>query len=175
MKKIYLIPLLLSFVFSLHAQNFKLNTDEFTSKSKALFDAAKKRFVNETGDKTSVQCGNFAACYATTLQFNDGTSFIAIDNDNIKHHLTKFTLGNDLNDAKRIYDLMRSIIKSIMPQKFAEKETYEADYEGYKIHYYEYDSEIFAQTAKQPSAKIGIKKKDDKYIIELLFIEPVFK
>lgn len=159
----------------LYAQDFTLNTEEFISKTKTLFDAAKKRFNGEMGDKIAVKCGNFAGCYSTTLQFSNGSSIIGIDNDNIKHHKTDFNIGNDLTQTKNIYERMRAIIKANMPAKFAEKDTYEAEYEGYKIHYYEYDSEIFAQTAKQPSAKIGIRKKDDKYIIELMFIEPVFK
>ena len=159
----------------LQAQNYKLNTEEFTGKVKALFDAAKKRFTGEIGDKIAVKCGNFVSCYSTTLQFSNGLSVIAIDNDNIKHHKTDFTIGNDLNEAKNVCERMRAIIKGNMPTKFTEKDTYEAEYEGYKIHYYEYDSEIFAQTAKQASAKIGIKKKEDKYIIELMFVEPVFK
>jgi len=175
MKKITL--LLFSSVLSLllSAQSFKFNADEFTAKVKTLFESAKKRFASDTGEKINSKCGNFISCYAANTQFTEGISVIVIDNDNIKHHKTEFTIGSDLAEAKNIYERMRALIKANMPAKFAEKETYEGEYEGYKIHYYEFDSEIFAQTAKQPSAKIGIRKKDDKYIIELMFIEPVFK
>jgi hypothetical protein len=156
------------------AQNYTFNSNDFTEKSKTLWEAAKKRFVNESGEKTAA-CGEFSSCNKATTQYEGGTSCIAIDGEKIKHHFTTFKLGTDEAAAIATFEKMREVIKATVTDKFPQQQEYSGGYHKYMFYYYEFQHDIFSHVAKQPTAKIGLKKSGEEFIAEVYFIEPVFK
>lgn len=158
----------------LNAQTYSYNADDFTTKSKALWEAAKKRFPGESGDKVAA-CGGFASCTKAVTQFEGGNSCIALDSEKIKHHLTVFNAGSDEAAAIATFEKMRDVIKGIVTDKFPQQQEYNSSFYKYMLYYFEFSHEIFSHVAKQPSAKIGLKKDGDNFVIEVYFVEPVFK
>ncbi|MFN3916706.1 MAG: hypothetical protein ACK4K0_03090 [Flavobacteriales bacterium] len=156
------------------AQNYTFNSADFTEKSKILWEAAKKRFVAELGEKTTI-CAEFVSCNKAATQFEGGTSCIAVDSEKIKHHLTTFKLGTDENAAIATFEKMREIIKATVTDKFPQQQEYSGGYHKYMFYYYEFQHDVFSYVAKQPTAKIGLKKSGDDFIAEVYFVEPIFK
>jgi len=177
MKKISLSFLFfIAFGFVSDAQ-YALNKEDFTSKFKTLFDIAKKRFPNEKkGEKKTINEGILVAAFDATTSFANATSTrMVIDSDNILGHESRFEIGKDESEAKKIMAEMESLIKANLPPKFVIRTTYDAGYKGSVVTVIEYDSEVFAIQSKNPTAKLGLKESNGIYSVELLIMEPVFK
>lgn len=176
MKKSFLLLLLLAGSLTVSAQ-FKLDAADFGSKFKTLFEAAKKRWATEkTGAKSTISEGSFVGQYGATTSFNGAEySRIVVDGDGIHGHDTRFKIGSSKDEAKKILAEMTALIKANLPAKFIIRDTYEPDYLDGQGTVIEFDSEVFAQQAKQPSAKIGLKSINGTFMVDLTIFEPIFK
>lgn len=176
MKKIILLSLLS--VFALHAEaQFKVDAADFGTKFKTLFEAAKKRWITEkSGAKTTISEGSFVGKFDAKTTFNGAEySRIVVDGDDLHGHDTRFKIGSSKDEAKKILTEMVSLIKANLPLKFLIRETYEPDFLDGQGTVIEFDSEVFAQQAKQPSAKIGLKQVNEVFCVDLTIFEPIFK
>jgi hypothetical protein len=176
MKKILTLSLLLLATVSLQAQ-FKADNDDFTAKFKLIFEAAKKRFATEkTGEKRTIKEDEFIGAYGVTTTFNNAhSSRLLVDSDNLLAYEAQFKIGTVKEDAKKVLADMVELLKNNLPAKFIMKDTYEMNWADPKIYAIEYDSEVFAIQAKQPSAKIGVIERDGNFLVRLLIFEPIFK
>lgn len=177
MKKLSLSFLFfIAFGFFSDAQ-YALNKEDFTTKFKTLFELAKKRFPNEKkGEKKTINEGVLIAAFDATTTFLNATSTrMVIDADNILGHESRFEIGKDEAEAKKVLAEMEAVIKSNLPPKFITRSTYDAGYKGSTVIVIEYDSDVFAIQSKNPTAKLGLKESNGIYSVELLICEPVFK
>ncbi len=169
----------LAFSYGAVAQDYTLQTEDFTKQTKALFAEAKKRFSGaKSSEKQTINEGNYVAAYATTLSFAGAASArIVVDGEGITTHQSLFSAGTDKAKAKQLLQRMLEVLTANAPDKFVQRDNYEGNYVGGYSTVLEYDSEVFAIQAKQPSAQIGLleNKQSGQFTIEVLFIEPVFK
>ncbi|MBX7094451.1 MAG: hypothetical protein K1X56_07015 [Flavobacteriales bacterium] len=174
-KSILFFTLLLVSAFA-QAQ-FTIDSPDFSAKFKSLFELAKKRWTTEkTGTKKDISEYGFVAQYNATTTFNQSQySRIVVDKDGIFGHDTRFKIGADKAAAKRVLSEMTEIIKANMPAKFLLRDSWDENYLDGTAYVVEYDSEIFAQQAKQPSARIGIREVNGSFVIDLTIFEPIFK
>lgn len=177
MKKVsftFLFFLLLGFYSN---AQYALNKEDFTAKFKSLFDLAKKRFPNEKkGDKKAISEGILVAAYdAATTFANATTTRMVVDSDNILGHESRFEIGKDEAEAKKVLAEIENIIKSNLPPKFVTRSTFDGAFKGSMVMMVEYDSEVFAIQSKNPTARLGLRESNGIFTIELLIMEPVFK
>ncbi|HRE74853.1 MAG TPA: hypothetical protein PK637_09425 [Flavobacteriales bacterium] len=174
MKKVFLLLFLVASIGA--SAQFKLDEADYGTKFKTLFDAAKKRFATEkTGAKTTISEGDFVAKYETTIKISGASySRIIVDKDGIVGHDSRFVIGDNKDEAKKVLASMITLIKANMPPKFILRETWDDKFED-MAQVVEFDSDVFAQQAKQPSAKTGIRKIEGKFVIDLTVYEPIFK
>jgi len=176
MKKNILLVLFLAANLSSFAA-FTLDATDFSAKFKTVFELARKRFVTEmSGEKKTISEGVFVAAYDAKTSFN-GTDLtrIVVDADGILGHHSRFNLGASKEEAKKIYLEMVKLVKANLPVKFIARDTYESEYMDGIATVFEFDSEVFAQQAKQPSGKLGVRIENGTCFIHLLINEPIFK
>lgn len=150
MKKISLSLLFFLSMGLLADAQYALNKEDFTAKFKSLMEIAKKRFPNEKkGDKKVISEGILVAAYDATTSFaNATTTRMVIDSDNILGHESRFEIGKDEAEAKKIMAEMEAIIKSNLPPKFITRSTFDGSFKGSMVTMVEYDSEVFAIQSK---------------------------
>lgn len=159
----------------LNAQ-FKLDTEDFTTKFKSLFEMAKKRFVTEkSGDVKKIAENGFVSEQSAKTTFNGSEySRLVVDGDGVLGHDTRWKIGSKEEAVKWLPEFHK-LVKANLPVKFITRDTWEENWFNGTIIAVEYDSEQFAYQAKQPSAKLGIREKAGVFYIDLVIFEPIFK
>ena len=176
MKKNILLLFLLAANISAFAA-FTLDAGDFSAKFKTVFELARKRFATEkSGEKKTISEGVFVAAYDAKTSFNGADlTRIVVDADGILGHHSRFNLGASKEEAKKVYLEMLKLVKANLPVKFIARDTYESEYMDGIATVFEYDSEVFAQQAKHPAGKLGVRIENGNCYIHLLINEPIFK
>lgn len=176
MKKILILSFLLTFGYAANAQ-FTLNSADFTTKVKSLFEQAKKRFATEkSGDAKTIDENGFVKEYQAKTTFTDALySRLVVDADGVLGHDTRWKIGSNKEEAVKWLNEFHKLLKSAMPANFGTRETWEDFWYDGSVIAAEFQSEQFALQAKQPSAKLGIREKDGTFYIDLIIFEPIFR
>lgn len=151
---------------------------DFSTQFQLVFEAAKKRFVNEFGaqDK-SFTSDVYAKKFGATIPFKNGTVSLLEDAEQLKTYQVLFPFeAASLDEAKSIKKEAATLVKSLLPADYKTYSTYVAGYAGYMTEMFEFNSDIFAEVSKRPVVRIGIiLLSEGKYNLEIIVSEPVFK
>lgn len=150
---------------------------DFSTQFKAVFEAAKKRFVSEIGARDNAYSGTYSKKYAATIAFKNASAGIVEDEGELKTFQTLYSFdAATLDEAKEIKKQTIDLVKSLLPADYKNSSTYTAGYAGYMTELFEYNSDIFAEISKRPVVRVGIiLVSEGKYTLEILVSEPVFK
>jgi hypothetical protein len=182
MKNLFLILLFgttfLSFTSLNHPGTNPMDKSDFSTQFKLVFEAAKKRFITEFGEQDKTYSDeNYKNKFATTILFKNASVCLLEDNSNLKTFQILYSFdAASLDDAKAIKKEAADLIKTLLPSNYKTYSTYVPGYAGYMTEMFEYNSDIFAEVAKQPVARVGIiLVSEGKYNLEIIVSEPVFK
>ena len=162
--------------FSLTAQ-LAIDEEDFSSKFRSLFGSAATRFTDErSGDKKTIGEPVFIAEYDAKTKFSDAESArMVVDKDEILGYEALFAAGSSKEEAKASLGQLMQLVSKNIPSGFILNTTYEMNWADPLIHVVEFDSDLFADQAKKPTAKAGVIEKNGSFFIRLLIFEPVFK
>lgn len=151
---------------------------DFTTQFPLVFEAAKKRFVNEFGAQDrNFTSDIYAKKFGATIAFKNGTVSLLEDAEQLKTYQILYSFeAATLDEAKSIKKEAAVLIQSLLPADYKTYSTYVAGYAGYMTEMFEYNSDIFAEVSKRPVVRVGIiLLSDGKYNLEIIVSEPVFK
>lgn len=143
---------------------------------KLVFEAAKKYYKNDiTGEAKQIKDEIFIKEVTSRASFqNAKLSHLVMDRDEVWNHHVVFDGGATKEDALSLLKKFMDATKPLLPPNFKEGRTTNMSYADLTVYTMEYNSEIFAETAKRPSLLFGIVEKDGKYTIDIRLMAPVF-
>ena len=97
------------------------------------------------------------------------------DDGYVLKYTAAFQAGKYEENAVWLVDELKKMTTEFLPSDFVGKENHSSKYLNSKLWMVEKNSSDFTEVAKAPSVTIGIVKKKDQYVVELVFAEPVFK
>jgi hypothetical protein len=143
---------------------------------KLIFEAAKKYYKNDkVGEAKEIKDENFIKEVPCKTSFqNAKLSRLVMDRDEVLSHHVVFEGGATKEDALSVMRKFMDVTKPLLPPNFKESKTTNMRYADLTVYSIEYNSEIFAETAKRPSLLFGIIEKDGKFTVDIQVMAPVF-
>lgn len=166
------------FLFCLVSLGSKAQTVPVTYAAdfKIVWEAAKKYYkTDKVGEGKTITEDNFIKEYESKAHFqNAKESRLLMDKDEVLNHHLVFEGGATKEDALKLLRKFMDATKPLLPPNFKESKTTNMRYLDYTVYTMEFNSEIFAETAKKPSMVFGVIQKDGKFLIDIQVMAPVF-
>jgi hypothetical protein len=156
----------------LKGERVTLKTSEFSEGFKKVWAATKPAFKSIIGERTS---GSYKVNYIIPQGASARITSEEDDSKPIHTYEVVFDAGHHEENAAQLMADMSKAIEPLMPEGYhVNISRIEGGYVNTTRHIFEYKSDKFAETARRPVARLGIKKVGDKYEVELSIQEPFF-
>ena len=143
---------------------------------KLVWEAAKKYYkTDKVGEGKTLTGDFFIKEFECKAHFqNAKVSRLVMDKDEVLNHHLVFDAGATKEEALTLLKKFIAATKPLLPANFKDGKTTNMRYADLTVYSFEYNSEIFAETAKKPSMLLGIIEKDGKFTVDIQVMAPVF-
>ncbi len=171
--RLFILSIVLLFPVLLSAQT--INPDIYKKNIEILYDAAAKGF-NEIKLEASGESPDGNKKFHAARKVSGASDvYIDVDSEDSHTYYAQFE-AEDLESAQAKMEEMVTMAAEVVAEKgLVRKKGTDMNYEGYRKHTLEYDSDNIDLMGKYPSFEFGILKGSEPVTIELVVNEPLWK